>query len=179
MENGNGHVNGSSAANGHVEPLRSISYRPRGGGDRVRYSPADRHPRCQCRATYAYPNALVLSLDDERRHLWDANHTLTQDVEELSIMVDTQFDRIADLEIRLTAEHNMLEAARLEIERQRSRVTRLAEGIRDRSAGIRADAAMLVDEATSYLQGNEQAGAEEDPEEDPAEDVAPDSPAEG
>ncbi|XP_027178101.1 uncharacterized protein LOC113777265 [Coffea eugenioides] len=36
-----------------------------------------------------------------------------------------------------------------------------------------------MDEATSYLQGNEQAGAEEDPEEDPAEDVAPDSSAEG
>ncbi|XP_071931847.1 uncharacterized protein [Coffea arabica] len=179
MENGNGHANGSSKANEHVEPLKSIYYRPRGGGDRVRYSPADRHPRCQCRATYAYPNALVLSLDDERRHLWDANHTLTQDVEELNIMVDTQFDRMADLEIRLTAEHNMLEVARLEIERQRSRVTRLAEGIRDRSAGIRADASMLMDEATSYLQEDEQAGAEEDPEEDPAEDIAPDSPAEG
>ena len=90
-------------------------------------------------------------------------------------MVDTQFDRIADLEIRLAAEHNRLEAARLEIERQWSRVTRLAEGIRDRSTGIRADAAMMMDEATSFLQGNEQA----DPEEDPAEDVAPNSPAEG
>ena len=145
----------------------------------MRYTPADRYPRCQCRAIYVYPNELVLSLDDERRQLWDANHNLTQDAEELSIMVDTQFDRIADLEMKLAAEHARLEAARVEIERQRSRVTRLAEGIRDRSAGIRADATMMMDEATSILQGNAQASGEKDPEEDPEEDVAPGSPAEG
>ncbi|XP_071928130.1 uncharacterized protein [Coffea arabica] len=156
MENGNGHANGGSAANGHAEPLRSISYRPRGGGAHIRYSPADRHPRCQCRAMYAYPNELVLSLDDERHHLRDANSILIQDVEELGIMVDTQFDRIADLEVRLTAEHHLLEAARLEIERQKARATRLAERMRDRSAGIRADAAMMMDEATSFIQGGEQ-----------------------
>ncbi|XP_027150224.1 uncharacterized protein LOC113750452 [Coffea eugenioides] len=148
MENRNGHANGDGVTNGH------------------------------CRATYAYPNELVQSLDDERRQLWDANHTLTQDAEELSIMVDTQFDRIADLEMRLAAEHARLEAARVEIERQRSRVTRLVEGIRDRSVGIRADATMMMDEATSILQGNAQASGEEDQEEDPEEDVAPGSPAE-
>ncbi|XP_071901271.1 uncharacterized protein [Coffea arabica] len=158
MENGNGHANGGSAANGHVEPLRSISYRARGGGAHIRYSPADRHPRCQCRAMYAYSNELVLSLDNERRQLRDANFTLTQDVEELGIMVDTQFDRIADLEVRLTAEHHLLEAARLEIERQKSRATRLAERMRDRSAGIRADAAMMMDEATSFIQGGRSRG---------------------
>ncbi|XP_071918796.1 uncharacterized protein [Coffea arabica] len=153
MENGNGHANGGSAANGHAEPLRSISYRPRGGGAHIRYSPADRHPRCQCRAMYAYPNELVLSLDDERRQLRDANFTLTQDVDELGMMVDTQYDRIADLKVRLTAEHHLLEAARLEIERQKSRATRLAERMRDGSAGIRADAAMMMDEVTSFIQG--------------------------
>ncbi|XP_071909683.1 uncharacterized protein [Coffea arabica] len=156
MENGNGHANGGSAANGHAEPLKSSSYRPRGGGAHIRYSPADRHPRCQCRAMYAYPNELVLSLDDERHHLRDANSILIQDVEELGIMVDTQFDRIADLEVRLTAKHHLLEAARLEIERQKARATRLAERMRDRSAGIRADAAMMMDEATSFIQGGEQ-----------------------
>ncbi|XP_071933123.1 uncharacterized protein [Coffea arabica] len=77
MENGNGHANGGSAANGHAEPLRSISYRPRGGGAHIRYSLADRHPRCHCRAMYAYPNELVLSLDNECRQLRDANFTLT------------------------------------------------------------------------------------------------------
>ena len=90
-------------------------------------------------------------------------------------MVDTQFDRIAELEQRLAAEHARLEAARGEIGRQRSRLTRLAERVRDRSAGIRADATMMMDEATSILQGNDQVGVEEDPEED----VAPGSPAEG
>ncbi|XP_071905996.1 uncharacterized protein [Coffea arabica] len=107
---------------------------------------------------YAYPNELVLSLDNERRQLRDANFTLTQDVEEMGIMVDTQFDRIADLEVRLTAEHHLLEAARLEIERQKSRATRLAERMRDRSAGIRADAAMMMDEATSFIQGGRSRG---------------------
>ena len=151
MENGNGHANGNGVANGHVEPLRSISYRPRGGGSRIRYTPADRYPRCQCRVTYAYPNELVLSLDDERRQLRDANHTLTQDVEELSIMVDTQLDRIAELEQRLAAERARSEAAREELGRQRSRLTRVAEEVRDRSAGIRADATMMIDEVMGII----------------------------
>ncbi|XP_071927217.1 uncharacterized protein [Coffea arabica] len=169
MENGNGHANGNGASNGHIEPLRSISYRPRGGGAHIRYTPTDRHPRCQCRATYAYPNELVLSLDDERRQLRDANFTLSQDVEELSIMVDTQFDRIAELEQRVAAEHARLEAARVEIARQRSRVTRLAERIRDRSVGIRANAAMMIDEATRRSRGrptrqHPEAGGDREPE---------------
>ncbi|XP_071916280.1 uncharacterized protein [Coffea arabica] len=158
MENGNGHANGNGLTNGHVEPLRSISYRPRNGGPRIRYTPADRYPRCQCRLTYAYPNELVLSLDDERRQLRDANHTLTQDVEELSIMVDTQLDRIAELEQRLAVERARSEAAREELGRQRSRLTRVAEEICDRSAGIRADATMMIDEVMGIIQGTAQAG---------------------
>ncbi|XP_071912309.1 uncharacterized protein [Coffea arabica] len=153
MENENGHANGNGVANGHVEPLRSISYRPRDGGPRIRYTPADRFPRCQCRVTYAYPNELVQSLDDDRRQLRDANHILTQDVEELSIMVDTQMDRIAELEQRLAAERARSEAAREELGRQRSRLTRVAEEVRDRSAGIRADATMMIDEVMGIIQG--------------------------
>ncbi|XP_027171567.1 uncharacterized protein LOC113771150 [Coffea eugenioides] len=125
-----------------------------------------------CRATYAYPNELVLFLDDERRQLRDANFTLSQDVEELSIMVDTQFDRIAELEQRVAAEHARLEAARVEIARQRARVTRLAERIRDRSVGIRADAAMMIDEATRRGRGrptrqHPEAGRDREPEVNP------------
>ncbi|XP_071902449.1 uncharacterized protein [Coffea arabica] len=157
MENGNGHANGNGVANGHVESLSSISYRPRGGGPRIRYTPTDRYPRCQCRVTYAYPNELVLSLDDERRQLGDANHILTQDVEELSIMIDTQLDRIAELEQRLTAERVRSEAAREELGRQRSRLTRVTEEVRDRSAGIRADTTMMIDEVTDIIQGTGQA----------------------
>ena len=67
MDNGNGHAaNGNGHANGHVEPLRPIYYRTLGEGTRVRYSPSTRLPRCPCRVTYAYPNELILSLDDER-----------------------------------------------------------------------------------------------------------------
>ncbi|XP_071933747.1 uncharacterized protein [Coffea arabica] len=75
MENGNGGhaVNGNGHANGHVEPLRPIYYRVLGGGAHVRYSPSTRFPRCPCRMTYAYPNDLVLSLDDDRRQLVNTN----------------------------------------------------------------------------------------------------------
>nr|XP_027082193.1 uncharacterized protein LOC113704493 [Coffea arabica] len=84
-------------------------------------------------------------------------------------MVDTQFDRIAESEQRVAAEHARLEAARVEIARQRSRVTRLAERIRDRSAGIRADAAMMIDEATRRSHGrptrqHPEAGGDREPE---------------
>ena len=79
--NGNGH------ANGHVVPPRPIYYQALGGGARVRYSPTDRRPQCACRVTFAYPNHLVLALDDERRQLVDLNRDLQSEVDELRQMV--------------------------------------------------------------------------------------------
>ena len=92
MDDGNGApaANGNGHANGHYEPLRTIFYRALAGGARVRYSPYDRYPRCSCRLTFAYPNHIVLALDDERRQLVDANRDLQAEVDELRQMVSAQ-----------------------------------------------------------------------------------------
>ena len=81
-EDGTPAANGNGHANGHVEPPRLIYYRALGGGTRVRYSPSHRYPRCSCRLTFAYPNHLVLALDDERRQLVNTNRDLLEEVEE-------------------------------------------------------------------------------------------------
>ena len=74
MENGNGEH--TADCNGHVESLRPIYYQAFSGVAHVRYSPSARFPRYPYRVTYAYPNDLVLSLDNERRQLVNANQTL-------------------------------------------------------------------------------------------------------
>ena len=117
METGNGShaVNGNGHANGHVEPLRPIYYRALGGGTHVRFSPSFRFSCCPCRATYAYSNEPVLSIDDERRQLVITNRALLQEIEELSAMVEAQGARIAELVGTMVDELVRTEAARDEL----------------------------------------------------------------
>ena len=84
MENNKGGhaANDNGGANGHVEPLRLIRYRVLGRGPCVRYSPSTRFSCCPCRETHAYPNDLVLSIDDERRQLLITNWALLEEVED-------------------------------------------------------------------------------------------------
>ena len=90
MDNGNGGhaANGNRHANGHVGSLKPIRYRVHGGGSRIRYSPSSRILHCRCRMTYAYPNELVLSLDDECQQLVNTNRVLLQEIKELNAMID-------------------------------------------------------------------------------------------
>ena len=177
MDNGNGHAaNDHGHVNGHVEPPRPIYYRTRGGGARVRYSPAARYPRCPCRVTYAYPNDLVLSLDDERRQLVNTNRALLQEVEELSVTVDAQGARIVELEETVVNEIARTEAARDEVWRVRGQLTRIVEEVRDRVSGILAGTSMLIDEVMDTVQSLVPEGTEEDPEENSKEEIPPDSP---
>ena len=81
----------------------------------MRYSPSSRFPRCPCRATHAYPNDLVLSIDDERRQLVNTNITLLQEVKELSAMIDAQGARIVELEGTVVDELARAEAAHDEL----------------------------------------------------------------
>ena len=149
----------------------------------MRYSPATRYPRCLCRVTYSYPNDLVFAIDDKHRQLVNTNRSLLQEVEELSIMVNAQGDRIVELEGTVVDEIARAEAARDEFQRVRARLTRIGEKVRDRASGILANTTMLIDEMMDVMQSPVQEGTkgepfEEDPEEDPKEEVPPDSPAE-
>ena len=74
-------------------------------------------------------------------------------------------------------------AAHDELQRARTRLTRIGEEVRDRVFGILVDTTMLIDEVMEVVQSPVQEGIEEepfeeDPEEDPEEEVPPDSPAE-
>ena len=175
MENGNGTLaaNENGHANGHVESFRPIYYRTLSGGARVRYSPYDRYSRCSCRATFAYPNYLVLALDDERRQLVNANLDLQAEVDEFRQMVGTQGERVAELEEVIEGEVATSVVVREELQSTRARPTSLRGEVLDRAPRILTDATRLVDEAIDIVQSSEE---EEDPEEDPEEEIPPGSP---
>ena len=139
--NGNGH------ANGYVEPPRPIYYQALGEGARVRYSPSTRYPRCSCRLTFAYPNHLVLALDDERRQLVDLNRDLQVEVDEFRQMVGAQGERIAEHEKVLEGEVATSAVVREKLQSTRARLTSLREEVRDQASKILTNATRLVDEA--------------------------------
>ena len=122
----------------------------------------------------------MFALDDKRRQLVDANRDLLQEVEELSIMVNAQSARIAELEETLAGEVATVEVTHDEFQKARARPTRIGEEVRDRASEIMADATMLFDVVMEAVQSPVQEGVEEDPEEnleeDPEEEVPPDSP---
>ena len=118
---------------------------------------------------YAYPNDLVLSLDDERRQLVSTNRALHLEVENLSFMVDAQKDRIAELEGMVVNEMTKAEVARDELQRVRARLTRIGEEVRDGAFEILAGTSMLIDDIMDVVQSPVQ-------EEDPEEEIPPGSP---
>ena len=172
-ENGTPAANGNGHANGHVEPLKLIYYQTLGGGVRVRYSPSDRYPRYSCRLTFAYPNHLVLDLDDEGRQLVITNLDLQAEVDEMRQMVSAQGEWIAELEEGVEGEVATAAVTREELQRTRARLTRLGEEVRDRASGILADATEMIDRVSDIVQSPVQG---EDLEEDPEEEIPPDSP---
>ena len=137
----------------------------------MRYSPYDRYPQCSCRVTFAYPNYLVLALDNERRQLVNANLDLQAEVDELRQMVGTQGERIAELEEVIEGEVATSAVVREELQSTRARLTSLREEVRDQASRILTNATRLVDEAMDVVQSsNEEA---QDPKEDPEERFRP------
>ena len=175
MENGNGAPTtiGNGYANGHVELSRPIYYRAIRGGARVRYAPYDRYPRCPCRVTFAYPNHIVLALDDERRQLVTANLDLQAEVDEFRQMVSAQGERIAELEEVVQGEVATAAVVREELQSTRARLTRLGEEVRDRASKILTDATEMIEGVSDIVQSSVQG---EDLEEDPEEEIPPGSP---
>ena len=135
----------------------------------MRYSISNRYPRCSCRLTFAYPNHLVLALDDERRQLVNANLDLQAEVDELRQMVSAQGERIAELEEVLEGEVAIAAITREELQRTRTRLTRLGEEVHDRAFGILADTIEMIDGVMDIVQSPDQ-------EEDPDEEIPPCSP---
>nr|XP_027067612.1 uncharacterized protein LOC113693248 [Coffea arabica] len=163
MENGNGGhaANGNGETNGHVEPLRPIRYRVFGGGPRVRYSHSSRFPHFSCRETHAYPNDLVLSIDNERRQLWISNRALLEQVEELRAIVEAQSARIVELEGTVIDKRVRDMAARDQVQRTRARLVRIVKEIKERAAGILTDTTMLINEVVDGFESSAHEGTVE------------------
>nr|XP_027066234.1 uncharacterized protein LOC113692084 [Coffea arabica] len=77
-------------------------------------------------------------------------------------MVNTQGDRIAELEGTVVDEMAWAETARDKLQRARARLTRICEEVRDRASGILADTTMLIDEVMDVMQSPVQKGTEEE-----------------
>lgn len=154
MENGNGVLGADGqGVNGHEEPVRPIRYRLRGSGARLRYTPRRGVPRCACRTKYTYPNAVVLSLDDERQELVDANRSLREELDGLGDVLTFHNARIRTLEAQVEALEALVEnerdrgrAARDQVQRFRARLTRVVDHVQDWTARILADTNVLIDE---------------------------------
>ena len=122
---------------------------------------------------HAYPNDLVLPIDDERRQLVVTNRALLQEIEELNAIVDAQGVRIVELEGTVIDERTRAETASIEFQRTTARLTRVVEEVGDRAAGILADTTMLIEEVIDAVESPVCEGTpkEEPFEEDPEEEV--------
>ena len=80
------------------EVLPMIKYQIRPRGAVVRWSPANRHRRCECRHTYTYPNTVVLSLVEASEELAKDNDRRAAEVKRLKETKAMQAERIKKLE---------------------------------------------------------------------------------
>ena len=78
--------------------LSMIRYQIRPEGATIHWSPANRHRRCECQHTYAYPNSVVLAVVEERRALTKDNARLEVEVNQLRETIKMQADQIKKLE---------------------------------------------------------------------------------
>ena len=63
----------------------------------VHWSPTNRHPRCKCRYTYAYPNPVVFAVVEERKALAKDDARVEGELNQLRKTIKMQADRIKKL----------------------------------------------------------------------------------
>ena len=78
--------------------LSMIKYQIRPRGAVLRWSSANHLRRCECHHTYAYPNAVVLAVVEERKKLAKDNARLEAEVNQLREANKKQVERIKELE---------------------------------------------------------------------------------
>ena len=128
-------------------PPRSVWYRLRGRGARLRYTPRRGAARSAYRSKHSYPNDLVLTVDDERHELKEAFGAQQAEVTVLRETVADRGARIFALKIEAAREFERAEAFRDQVRRFRVRLARLIEGIRGESPAIRFRVSTLTDMA--------------------------------
>ena len=113
--------------------LPPIKYQIRPKGAVVRWSPANRLRQCECRHTYAYPNALVLAVAEERKELAQDNARLEAEVTQLRAANEKQAERIKGLEYDVLEVEDRADDLCTQLRETRERETKRARKVKVRA----------------------------------------------
>ena len=116
--------------------LPTIKYQIRPRGAVVRWSPANRLRRCECRHTYAYPNTVVLAVVEERKELAKDNARLEAEVNQLRAANEKQAERIKELEYDVIEGQDRVDDLCAQLGEARERMTKRARKVRVRAESI-------------------------------------------
>ena len=116
--------------------LPPIKYQIRQKGAVVRWSPANRLRQCECRNTYAYPNALVLAVAKEREELAEDNAKLEAEVTQVRATNEKQAARIKELEYDVLEVEDRVDDLCAQLREAREREIKRARKVRGRAESI-------------------------------------------
>ncbi|XP_071900995.1 uncharacterized protein [Coffea arabica] len=117
-----------------VLPMIRYQIRPR--GSTVRWSPASRLRRCECRQRFAYPNTLVLAVDKERKELAKDCARLEAEVNQLSEANKRQAERIQELEYDLGEGQDRVDDLCSQLEEMHKRTAKRARQLKEKAGSI-------------------------------------------
>nr|XP_027085491.1 uncharacterized protein LOC113707384 [Coffea arabica] len=117
-----------------VLPMIKYQIRPRGAI--VRWSPTNHHRRCECRHTYAYPNAVIFAVVEERKKLAKDNARLETEVNQLKEANKRQAERIKELEYDVVEGQDRVDDLYARLGEARERMVKRARKVRVRAESI-------------------------------------------
>nr|XP_027067814.1 protein FAR1-RELATED SEQUENCE 5-like [Coffea arabica] len=112
-----------------VLPMIKYQIRPRGAT--LRWSPASRFRRCECRHKFAYPNTLVFAVDKERKELAKDYAKIEAEVKQLREANKRQAERIKELEYDLSEGQDRVDDLCTQLGEMRKRMTKRARQLRE------------------------------------------------
>ncbi|XP_071923176.1 uncharacterized protein [Coffea arabica] len=116
--------------------LPVIPYQIRPGGAVMRWSPSNRLRRCECRHKYAYPNALVFVVAEERKELAGENARLEAEVTQLRAANERQAERIKGLEYDVLEVEDRVDDLCTQLRETRECESKRARKVKVRTASI-------------------------------------------
>ena len=113
-----------------------IKYQIRSRGAAVRWSPASRLRRCECRDRFAYPTTLVLAVDKERKELAKDCTRLEAEVKQLREANKRQAERMKELEYDLGEGQARVDDLCTQLGEARERMVKRARQLKERAGSI-------------------------------------------
>ena len=117
-----------------VLPMIKYQIRPRGAT--VRWSPASRLRRCECRHKFGYPNTVVFAVVKERKELSKENARLEVETNQLREANKRQAERIRELEYDLAEGQDRVDDLCTQLGEARERMVKRARQLRERAGSI-------------------------------------------